>query len=103
MICVEKEFISDDIMLKLIYNMNNWIVAPNSIKVSKIEVVLINMVTIGIPRSTYFFVVMFVDIRLANFPTTCTIVGSFLFLPDFLRHNSLIVFFIDWYIIYSFQ
>jgi hypothetical protein len=49
------------------------------------------MVTIGTPVSTYFFVVMFVDIRLTNFPKTCIVVGYFLFLPDFLIQNSVIV------------
>jgi hypothetical protein len=50
------------------------------------------MVKVGTPGLTYFSVVTFFNIRLANFPTTCTVVGSFFFLPDFLRHSSLIVF-----------
>jgi uncharacterized membrane protein len=69
------------------------IVSPNSIKLFGIKkIFFINMVQIGSHGSIYFFVVTFFDIRLANFPTTCTIVGSFLFLPDLLRNNSLIVF-----------
>ena len=46
---------------------------------------------IGTLGSTYIFIVIFVDIRLAIFATTFTIDGSLFFLPYFVRHDSLIV------------
>lgn len=65
--------------------------APKSIKVFGTKILLIKMETIGTLGSTYFFILIFVHIRLAIFATTFTIDGYFFFLPYFLRHNSLIV------------
>ena len=46
------------------------IAAPQSIRVLETEKLLIEIVIIGIPGSIYFSIVVFVDIRLANFPMT---------------------------------
>jgi hypothetical protein len=47
-----------------------FIVAPKSIRVFGIEKLLIKIVTIGIPGSTYFSEMTLVVIKLANFPIT---------------------------------
>lgn len=47
-----------------------FIAASRSINVLRNEKLLIEMVTIGIPGSIYFSIVMFADTRLANLPMT---------------------------------
>jgi len=68
-----------------------FITPPKSISIFQTEKLFIKIVTTGIPGSIYFSIVVLVDMRLANFPITWIVVGSFFFLPVFLMHNSFIV------------
>jgi hypothetical protein len=65
--------------------------AQNLIRVFAMGVLLINTVTIGFPRSTYFSAVILVDNRLANFPTTWMVGWSFFHLLGFIMHKYLTI------------
>jgi hypothetical protein len=54
----------------IVSNVITLIAAPKSINVLEIEKLLIVIVTIGIPGSTYFSIEMVFDIRLARFQIT---------------------------------
>jgi hypothetical protein len=64
---------------------------PKLIRVFAMGVLLINTMTIGFPQSTYFSIVILVDNRIANFPTTWMVGWSFSHLLGFLMHKSLTV------------
>lgn len=51
------------------------IAAPKSIRVFGIEILLIIVVTLGMPGSTYFSMEMIFDIKLAKLPITCIVCG----------------------------
>jgi hypothetical protein len=66
-----------------------FIVTPRSINMLCKEIPLISMVTIGFPRSVYLEGISVINSD--NYPTTCMIGGSFLFLPEFLMQSSLTI------------
>jgi len=68
-----------------------FIEAPKSMSVFGKERLLIDVVVIGIPVSTYYSRTGVVVIKLAKCPITWIVCGSFLFLALFFLHISLIV------------
>jgi len=70
----------------IVYIVMTFITAPRSIKFLGNEKLLIEMVTISIPGSIYFSIVVFADMRLANFPMTWIVGGSLFFILVFLTH-----------------
>ena len=69
-----------------------FIAAPRSIKALLIDCLFMLTFTNGLLGSKYFGVINFPNIMSANCPTTWTMVGSFFFLPGFLRKASLMAF-----------
>ena len=69
-----------------------FIAAPKSIKVFGISIPFICVLTIGLPGSTYFCMVIFPIMISAIFPTRWILLVSLGFLPGLLRLNSFIVF-----------
>jgi hypothetical protein len=69
-----------------------FIATPKSMSVFGKQKLLIDVVTTGMPGSTYFSEIGFVVIKLAKCPITCIVCGSFLFLAVFLLHISLTIF-----------
>lgn len=76
----------------IVYMVMKLIAASKSSKVLETEKLLIEIVTIGIPLSTYFSIVVLVDMRLASFPITWIVGGSFFLLLVLFIYNSLIYF-----------
>ena len=68
------------------------IAAPKSIEVFGISIPFICVLTIRLPGSTYFCMVIFPIIISAIFPTRWILIVSLGFLPGLLRLNSFIVF-----------
>ena len=68
------------------------IAAPKSINVFGISIPFICVLTIGLPGSTYFCMVIFPIIMSAIFPTRWILLVSFSFLPGLLKLNSFMVF-----------
>ena len=76
----------------IVYLLIMFIVAPKSIKVFGISIPFICVLTIGLPGSTYFCILIFPIMISAIFPTGWILLVSLGFLPGLLRLNSFIVF-----------
>lgn len=79
---VDYKFVSCNIFI--VSNVITFIATPKSIRVFGIETLLIIVVTLGMPRSTYFSIEMTFDIKPTKFPITCIVCGLNLFLDGVL-------------------